>query len=534
PDVVVRNLHKHTQLQTTFGVNTLALVKNQPRLLSITDILSEFIEHRVEVVVRRTRFQLGKAEARAHILAGLIIALGDLDRIIQLIRGANSTELARQELITHYNLDAEQANAILEMQLRRLTGLEREKITGEYNELQIKITEYKSILADRNKVLTIIKGELFELKEKFGDVRKTQIVPAEDEGFSIEDLTPNDAMAIFITRQNYIKRIALDTFERQKRATRGKGAIKTRDEDDVVHFFTAGMHSAVLFFTSKGTVYSLKVYDFPEGGRSAKGLAMVNLLPLEQDENITAVVPVSDFTDSKFLMMLTKKGWIKKIELSHFDSIRKNGIIAIGLEDGDHLGWVLPCNDLEQVIIGTSLGMAIRFPTSSLRPLGRPARGVTAMKLRPDDEIVDFSIAANDTNTDLLIITNDGFGKRTNISEFRVQGRGGIGLISTKFKNIRSRVTNICVVNESDEMLIVSANGVVVRIKAGDISKQSRMATGVRIQNIDDNDYVASVNKIVATDDDSPASDDASEGGLPLELEEDASQEAPSSEDSAE
>jgi DNA gyrase subunit A len=502
PDVVVRNLYKHTQLQTTFGVNALALVKNQPRLLNLVDILSEFVEHRVEVVVRRTRFQLSKAEARAHILAGLIIALGDLDRIIQLIRNAESTDAARQELISRYSLDSDQANAILEMQLRRLTGLEREKISGEYDELQARITEYKSILADRQKVLTIIKGELLELKDKYGDPRKTQILPDEGDSFSIEDLTPNDAMAIFITKQNYIKRIALDTFERQKRATRGKGAIKTREEDDVVHFFTAGMHSAVLFFTSAGTAYSLKVYDFPEGGRTSKGLAMVNLLPLNQDEKITAVVPVSDFSDSKYLIMLTKKGWIKKIELSHFESIRRSGLIAIGLEEGDHLGWVLPCDDQDQLIIGTSLGMAIRFPVNSLRPLGRPARGVTAMKLRPEDEIVDFSVTPNNnTNADLLVVTNDGFGKRTNINEFRVQGRGGIGLISTKFKNSRSRVTSICVVEEQDELLFVSANGVVVRLRAGDISRQSRMATGVRIQNLDDNDYFASVNKIVSIDD---------------------------------
>lgn len=502
PDVVVRNLYKHTQLQTTFGVNTLALVNNQPRLLNIVDILSEFIEHRVEVVVRRTRFRLNKAEARAHILAGLIIALGDLDRIIQIVRGSESTESARTQLMSNYSLDADQANAILEMQLRRLTGLEREKITGEYNELQVRITEYKSILADRQKVLTIIEGELMVLKEKFGDPRKSQIMPGEGDGFSIEDLTPNDAMAIFITRQNYIKRIALDTFERQKRATRGKGAMKTRDEDDVVHFFTAGMHSAVLFFTNKGVVYSLKVYDLPEGSRNAKGLAVVNLLPLEQDEKITAVVPVNDFTESRFLLMLTKKGWIKKIETSSFQNIRRNGIIAIGLEEGDYLGWVLPANDKDQLIIGTSMGMGIRFPVSTLRPLGRTARGVTSMKLRFEDEIVDFSITPEGANVDLLVITNDGFGKRTNISEFRTQGRGGIGLISTKFKNSRSRVTSICAVSEQDELLFVSANGVVVRLRAVDIPRQSRMATGVRIQNLDEKDYFASVNKIAKVDDD--------------------------------
>ncbi len=501
PDVVVRNLYKHTQLQSTFGVNMLALVNNQPRLLNLPDILNEFVEHRVEVVVRRTRFQLAKAQARAHILAGLIIAIGDLDNIIQLIRSAPSTDSAREQLMSRYSLDNEQANAILEMQLRRLTGLEREKISGEYNELQARIAEYKAILAERARVLTIIKEELAVLRERFGDERRTQIVPAEDDGFSIEDLTPNEAMAVFITRQGYIKRMGLDTFERQNRATRGKGAIKTREEDDVVHFFTSSMHSAVLFFTSRGCAYSLKVYDLPEGSRIAKGMAMINLLPLEQDEKITAVVPVADFTDSKYLIMITKGGNIKKIELSHFDSIRRNGLIAIGLEEGDHLGWVSLCDDKDQVIIGTSLGMAIRFPVSELRPLGRTARGVTAMKLRAGDEIVDFSITPEGQPVDLLIITNDGFGKRTDVTEFRPQGRGGIGLISTKFKNAKSRVTSLCVVSEDDELMIASANGVVVRMQARDIPRQGRMATGVRIQNIGDNDAVATVSKIVPLDD---------------------------------
>lgn len=515
PDVVLRNLYKHTQLQTTFGVNMLALVKNQPRLLNIVDVLSEFIEHRVEVIVRRTRFLLNKAEARAHILAGLMIAIGDLDNIIQLIRSAGSTDEAREKLTTQYSLDLDQANAILEMQLRRLTGLEREKINAEHSELMVKIAEYNEILANRSRVLDIIKVELLEVKEKYGDARKTAIMPDENDEFSVEDLTPNDAMAVFITKQGYIKRIALDTFQRQSRATRGKGAIKTRDEDDVTHFFSAGMHSKVLFFTSKGRAYGLKVYDLPEGGRTAKGLAIINLLALEQDEKVTAVVPVLDFTAGNFLLMLTKQGWIKKIELNNFDNIRRNGIIAIGLENNDYLGWVMPATDTDHMLIGTSLGMAIRFPVQDLRPLGRPARGVTAMKMRAGDEIVDFSVlAAADHTSDVLIITNDGFGKRTNVAEFRTQNRGGIGLISTKFKNAKSRVTNTAIVNEKDELMVVSANGVVVRLRAGEISRQSRMATGVRMQNLDENDYVASVTKIVPLDDEEEIAAQASADGV--------------------
>ncbi len=497
PDVVLRNLYKQTQLQTSFGVNTLALVNNQPRLLSITDILSEFIAHRVEVVERRTQFELNKAAARAHILAGLLIALGDLDNIVEVIRRAKNVEEAREALTSKYDLDLDQANAILEMQLRRLTGLEQEKISNEHADLQIKIAEYQDILANRHRVLTIIKDELLELKDKYADVRKTQIVLGEDDGFSMEDLTPNEAMAVFITGQGYIKRIPLDTFERQNRATRGKGGIKTRDEDDVAQFFMAGMHDSVLFFTSRGVAHSLKVYDLPEGSRNSKGLALINLLPLEQGEQITAVVPVKGFTKSEFLLMLTSNGWVKKIALDHFANIRRNGLIAIGLSDDDELRWVLPAENSDQLIIGTSLGMAIRFPVEALRPLGRTARGVTAMKFRPGDHIVDFSITPNEAIVDLLIITNDGFGKRTNITEFRTQNRGGIGLISTKFKNQKSRVTNICVVTEEDELMIVSANGVVVRLQAKDISRQSRTATGVRLQNMDADDCVASVTKIV-------------------------------------
>ena len=503
PDVVLRNLYKHTSLQSTFGVNMLALVKQQPRLLNIVDVLSEFVEHRVEVIVRRTRFMLNKAEARAHILAGLMIAIGDMDNIIKLIRAAKSTEEAREGLISQYSLDHDQANAILEMQLRRLTGLEREKINAEHMDLMVKIAEYNDILANRPRVLEIIKIELLEVKEKYGDARKTQIQPDEGDGFSIEDLTPNDNMAVFITKQGYIKRIALDTFQRQSRATRGKGAIKTRDEDDVTHFFVAGMHSKVLFFTSKGRAFSLKVYDLPEGGRTAKGLAVINLLALEQDEKVTAVVPVYSLPQGTYLLMLTKLGWIKKIDLNSFDNIRRSGIIAIGLEEEDYLGWVLAATDDDHMLIGTSLGMAIRFPVQDLRPLGRPARGVTAMKMRAGDEIVDFSVLPGTANDlDVLIITNDGFGKRTNLAEFRTQNRGGIGLISTKFKNAKSRVTNTAIVNDTDELMIVSANGVVVRLRAGEISRQSRMATGVRLQNLDEHDCVASVTKIVPLDDD--------------------------------
>ena len=501
PDVVKNNLFKYTQLSTTFGVNMLALCGRQPRLLNLYEVLSEFVEHRVEIVTRRTIFFLKKAKIRAHILAGLIIALGSIDEVIELIKKSKTTDDARDGLMSRFGLDADQANAILEMQLRRLTGLEQDKVKAEYDDLIKKIAEYEDILASRQKILNIIKTELLEDKEKYGDDRKTQIVPEQGE-VTIEDLTPNTPMAVFITHQGYLKRISLDTFERQNRATKGKSGIKTKEDDDIQHFFTAMMHDKVLFFSSKGTVYSLNVYDFPEGGRQAKGLPIVNVLPIEQDETITAVVPVSQFSHELNLIMLTKKGYIKRIELDNFSNIRRNGIIAIGLEDGDSLNWVKLATARDEIIIGTSCGMAIRFPIQDLRPLGRSARGVTSMKLRTGDEIIGCDIVPRDYDADLLVVTSDGFGKRTKLSEFRSQNRGGLGLIATKFKSTTSRLVALTIVKDTDDIMMVTANGVVTRLNAGSISCQGRPATGVRAQNLIDGDTVVSVNKIVNPDND--------------------------------
>lgn len=499
PDVVKNNLFKFTQLSASFGVNMLALVGKQPRLLNLYEVLNEFVEHRVEIITRRTIFFLKKAKMRAHILAGLMIALQNLDEVIELIKKSKTTEEARVGLMSRFGLDVDQANAILEMQLRKLTGLEQSKIKEEYEELKRKIAEYEAILADRQKVLNIIKDELKEDKEKYGDERRTQILPEANE-ITIEDLTPNIPMAVFITRQGYLKRISLDTFERQNRACRGKGGMKTKENDDVEHFFTAKMHDKVLFFSSKGVCYSLNVYDFPEGSRQAKGLPVINLLPIEQDEQITAVVPVSSFDEDKNLIMLTKMGYIKRISLDTFKSIRRNGIIAIGLEDEDCLCWVKEAKDNEEVLIGTSSGMAIRFAISDLRPLGRSARGVNSMKLRSGDTIIGCDIVPRDYDADLLVVTSDGFGKRSKLSEFRPQNRGGLGLIATKFKTSKSRLVALTIVAENDEIMVVTANGIVTRIKASDISRQGRPATGVKIQSLDDNDQVAGINKIVDPD----------------------------------
>lgn len=526
PDVVRNNLYKYTQLTATFGVNMLALVGQQPRLMNLLEVLNEFIEHRVEIITRRTLFFLKKAKMRAHILEGLLVALASLDDVIELIKKSKTAEDARIGLMSKFGLDVDQANAILEMQLRRLTGLEQDKIKAEYEELKRKIQEYEELLADRNKVLALIKKELLEDKEKYGDDRKTQILPEQGE-LNIEDLTPNTAMAVFITRQGYIKRISLDTFERQNRATRGKGGMKTKEDDDVGHFFTAMMHDKVLFFSSKGVVYSLNVYDFPEGSRQSKGLPIINVLPIEQDEQITAVVPVSEFSPNTNLIMLTRAGYIKRIGLDNFANIRRNGIIAIGLEEGDTLNWVKLAQNNDEIIIGTSCGMAIRFAIEDLRPLGRSARGVNSMKLRTGDTIIGCDVVPRDYDADLLVVTSDGFGKRSKLSEFRPQNRGGLGLIATKFKSPASRLVALTIVDEHDDIMVVTANGIVTRVSAADISRQGRPATGVKVQNLVDNDTVVSVNKIINPDDDAdskecPASetsadDSVSQGNLNLE-----------------
>jgi DNA gyrase subunit A len=499
PQVVLNNLYKHTQLQQSFPVNTLALVRGRPATLKLSDLLQEFIDHRIDVITRRTRYDLKKAEDRAHILEGYLKALDHLDEIITLIRGSQTTEEARTALMTRFELDELQANAILEMQLRRLTGLERAKIEKEYAELQAKIKEYKAILANRQMVLDIIKKELLEIREKFGDERRCKIEGSVDMEISAKDLTPNEPMAVFITKQDYIKRIALDTFKRQRRNTRGVSGVKTREEDDLQHFFVANMHDRLLVFTNRGQVFSLEVMDLPEGGRTARGLAIVNLLQLSQNDTVTAVIPVSDFKDDEYLVMLTRQAYIKKVPMSEFSSIRRSGIIAISLNDGDELGWVRPSNGRSDVVIGTGDGMCIRYSEEELRPMGRAARGVRAITLREGDKIVGFDVQEVQPGKEphVLVVTNDGYGKRVKLDEFRQQGRGGIGLIGTKFKNASSRLAALRVVQPREEVIVATANGVVVRQEVDAISAQGRMATGVRIQQLGEDDWVVSVTPLV-------------------------------------
>ncbi|MBI3591501.1 MAG: DNA gyrase subunit A [Candidatus Melainabacteria bacterium] len=494
PDVVLNNLYKYTQIQETFSINTLALIGKQPKTLKLKEILNEFIEHRVEIITRRCKFELGKAEARVHILEGLLIALESIDAIIKLIRAAEDAEKAREGLIKKFNLDEPQANAILEMQLRKLTGLEREKIEKENKELNKRIKELKKILSQRQLILDIIKQELTESKKKYADARRTKIVQAAED-FSEEDLIPNERVVVFLTEKGYIKRIPLVKFERQNRATRGKGGIKTREEDAVEHFQIANMHDTLLFFTQGGSIYSSKVYDVVEGSTQHKGQAIFNLVSISQDDKVTAIYTTSEFKEDNYFVMLTKQGVVKKISMDNFESVRRSGIVAMNLDESDQLGWVRTSYGKDNIIIGTYDGMVLRFNEEDLRPLGRTARGVRAINLREGDYVVGFDTFPAESKEQVLLVTTDGFGKRVELEEFRVQNRSGVGLIGTKFKSESSHLASLDIVKETDEVIIASAHGVVLRSKVNDISCQGRMATGVRLQKLDEEDYVASVTK---------------------------------------
>ncbi|MEB3198313.1 MAG: DNA gyrase subunit A [Candidatus Sericytochromatia bacterium] len=510
PQVVLNNLYRATPMQQNFSVIFLALDRNRPRIMDLRDMLQAYIDHRIEVVTRRTRFDLNKAQAREHIVLGLLKAQEHLDEVVRIIRAADSTETARQALMARFDLSEAQCNAILDMQLRRLTGLERAKLEAERAELAKRIADLKSILEDHAKLLGVIKAELAAVRDKYGDERRTQIEHSDGE-LSTEDLIPDEPMAIFITDQGYVKRLSLDTFAKQRRGGRGIGGMQTRENDFIRHFFVSSTHQDVLFFSDRGIVYRLKVHELPEASRQAKGMNIVNLLQLSGDEQVTAVVPVQSFDDGKFLVMLTKQGVIKKTELSAFSNIRRNGLIAVALDEGDALGWVRMTDGGQSIIIGTLEGMAIHFPEEELRPLGRTARGVKAISLRPEDRVVSMDICS--PGADVLVVTTDGFGKRTPIEEYRLQNRGGLGLINVKLNvNRQGKVAAILVVTENEEVVIVTTNGVVIRQAVREVRQTGRSAQGTRLQRLGDDERVAGVAPVVMTDDDS----DAGEGGAPL------------------
>ncbi|MGF7186431.1 DNA gyrase subunit A [Desulfitispora alkaliphila] len=495
PHVILNQLYKMTQLQDSFGVIMLALVDGQPKVLTLKDTLQHYIEHQKDVIVRRTKFELNKAEARAHIVEGLRIALDNLDAVIKTIRQSRTTEIAKEALMDGFDLSEKQAQAILDMRLQRLTGLEREKLEAEYKELLDKISYFKSVLADENLVLKIIKEELEEVKQKYGDKRRTQI-NEEDTKIEIEDLIEEEEVVITMTHNGYIKRMPTNVYKSQKRGGRGVAGQATRESDMVEHLFVTTTHHHLMVFTNKGKVYRLKVYEIPESSRQSKGTAIINLLGLTPAEVVTALIPVKTFDSDTYLFMATKNGIVKKTALSAYDTSRKDGIIAIHIDDNDELIGVKMTKGQADVILATRNGLTIRFPEENVRSMGRISRGVKGITLSKGD-YVESMVRCRD-NSDVLVVTDKGFGKRTDLDEFRVQSRGGKGIIGIRLTEKTGKLVAIRAVDEGDELLVVSAEGIIIRFEITDISRVGRTTQGVRLMKLSDNDKVVAVARIKA------------------------------------
>jgi DNA gyrase subunit A len=496
--VILNQLFKHTAMQSTFGVIMLALVNNQPRVLNLRKLLSNFIQHRREVVVRRTKYDLKKAEERAHILLGLKIALENLDAVIALIKASANPEEAKNGLVREFKLSEIQAQAILDMRLQRLTGLERDKIITEYEEVLKEIARLNEILASDALVMKIIRDELLAVKAEYGDRRRTEIV-AETSEIDIEDLIKDEDMVITISHAGYIKRNPLTTYRAQKRGGKGKIGMETKEEDFVERLFTATAHSYILFFTNKGRVYWLKVHQIPEAGRQAKGKAIVNLIQISQDERVTAALPIRAFTPDHFILMATKQGIIKKTELESYSHPRPSGIIAIKLEEGDELISAEITDGKRDVFLGTRDGLSIRFSETDVREIGRTGKGVIGIRLDKGNEVKGMEIVRDDST--ILTVTENGYGKRSTLEDYRSQGRGGKGIITIKITEKNGRVIGLAQVSEEDELILITSNGKVLRIRARDISVQGRNTQGIRLFDIDEGDKVVSFAKLVERDD---------------------------------
>jgi len=492
--VVLNQLYKHTQMQESFGVIMLALVDGRPEVLNLKQVLFYYIEHQKDVVVRRTRFDLNKAEARAHIVEGLRIALAHLDEVVRIIRASRTADEARKSLMEAFSLSERQAEAIVEMRLRQLTGLEIEKLEAEYRDLLEKIAYLRAILADEKKVLTIIKEELFVIKKKYADPRRT-VISDEYVTMVTEDLIPEEEMVITITHQGYVKRTLQDNYKSQRRGGRGITAMGTKEKDFVRHLFVASTHHYFLFFTNKGKVYRLKVHEIPEASRQAKGTAIVNLLNVDGDDKITTVIPVREFSEDQFLFMVTRRGFIKKTPLNGFDTSRRDGIIALSLEDGDELVDVKLTGGSEEILLGTKKGLAIRFPEADVRSMGRTARGVKGISLSKKDEVVVMETVREDAY--LLTVTANGYGKRTSLSKYRVQSRAGKGIINIRTTTRNGPLVTMQVVREGEEVMMISAEGIIIRLQTEHIPSMGRTTQGVTLMRINPGDAVVAVAKVV-------------------------------------
>ena len=492
--VVLNQLYKNTQMQDTFGVIMLALVDGQPRILTLRQCLDYYIDHRKGVILRRTQFELDKALARAHILEGLKIALDNIDEVINIIR--SSYDDAKERLMERFGLSDIQAQAILDMRLKTLSGLQREKIEEEYNELMKLIAHLREILGSEKLVFEIIKEELTEVKEKYGDERLTKIVAAEGE-FNEEDLIKEEQMVVALTHFGYIKRMPIDTYRSQKRGGKGISGISTREEDFVKQIFTTSTHDTVLFFSNKGKLYRLRGYEIPEAGRTAKGTAIVNLLSLDAGEKISAVIPISDFEDSKYLLMATKNGLIKKTPLQEYNSSRKTGLLAITLKDDDELIDVRLTDGQDNVVLVTEKGLCITFDEKDVRPVGRSAQGVLGIRLDEDDTVIGMeSIVSNNKGVTLLAITENGFGKRTELDEYRVQNRGGRGVITYKITPKTGNIVGIRMAKEDDDVMLITNSGTIIRINVKDVSILGRATQGVTLMRTNENEKVVSVETV--------------------------------------
>jgi len=505
--VILNQLYKHTAMQSTFGVIMLALVNNQPRVLNLRKLLSNFVQHRREVVVRRTKYDLKKAEERAHILLGLKIALENLDAVIALIKASANPDEAKKSLVREFKLSEIQAQAILEMRLQRLTGLERDKIIAEYEEVLREIARLSEILASDALVMKIIRDELLAIKAEYGDPRRTEIV-AQTSEIDIEDLIKDEEMVITISHAGYIKRNPLTTYRAQKRGGKGKIGMETKEEDFVERLFTATAHSYILFFTNKGRVYWLKVHQLPEAGRQAKGKAIVNLIQISQDERVTAALPVRAFTPDHFVLMATKQGVIKKTELESYSHPRPSGIRAITLDEGDELISAEVTDGNRDVFLGTRDGLSIRFSEEDVREIGRTGKGVIGIRLDENNEVKGMEIVRDDST--ILTVTEKGYGKRSTLEDYRSQGRGGKGIITIKTTEKNGRVIGMAQVSGEDEIILITSNGKVLRIRAGDISVQGRNTQGVRLFDIEEGDKVVSFAKVVEREDEKDAAGEKS------------------------
>ena len=510
-NIVLNQLYKHTQLQDTFGVNNLALVDGQPKVLNLNEILIYYLRHQEDVVTRRTQYDLNKAEERAHILRGLLIALDHIDEVIAIIRAAANVQAAKSELMKRFGLDDPQAQAIVDMRLRALTGLERSKIESEYAELKKTIEHLKAILADRNLLLGVIRDELLVIRGKYADERKTKIV-FDSSDISVEDLIPDENMVITATQLGYVKRMTVDQFHMQNRGGKGIRGMQTLDDDAVANVMMTTNHSYILFFTNQGRVYRLHAYEIPEASRTARGTAIVNLLMLQPEEHITTVLPIRRFEADRYLVMATRHGVVKRTPMAAFANIRKNGLTAITLEEHDELIEVKWDDCGQDVILVSRNGMSIRFNVSDIRPMGRGAAGVRGMKLEDGDEVVNMVTERQGTH--LLFISERGLGKLTPITEFRRQYRGGIGLKCYKITEKSGRLVGARAVSEDDEILIITTEGIMIRTSCLDISILGRITTGVKIMNLGEGVKVASFTKVLEDDDASSdeQADDAADG----------------------